>query len=469
MKYLHAFIGGFERYHYFVGAALLFLTTILFMGWAVQVSATDGYSAESTESTITGTTATITWTAPSDRVTRIGWVGIYDRNASDSQFTRWTYINSAANSGTVTFTNLPPGTYEARFYSGSGYDRQTTSPTFTIAGDDDTPDPDPNPNPDSGGTDDYALTLSASSISVGGNITVTFEAPTNSNRSADWIGLYKVGATNQQYEAWRYTGASASGALSFAVTTTGQYEFRYLKNNGYIVVAVSSPITVSGAVAQCAITNLDAITNYPPSNGPIVAFGDSLTAGVGATPSQDYVSQLSRLAEVPIINTGIPGDTTRTALARLENDVLSRNPSTVIVWLGGNDVLVQYYDRVVRGLESPTLINLINATLNRLGSSVTNSPVIPEDETFENLETIVRTIQADGAVVILVGFSGAPFDSDLESRFAAVASETGAIYVPNALSGVIGRPSLMSDIIHPNDAGYTIVTNRIYQRLLCVQ
>jgi lysophospholipase L1-like esterase len=148
--------------------------------------------------------------------------------------------------------------------------------------------------------------------------------------------------------------------------------------------------------------------------------------------------------------------------------VLSQNPSTVIVWLGGNDILVQYYDRVIRGLESPTLIALLNLTLTRLGSGLINAPLIPIDETFENLETIVRRIQAEGAVVILVGFSGEPFNSSLESRFEEVAKDTGALYVPNALNGVIGRSSRMSDLIHPNNTGYGIVAERIYERFICV-
>ncbi len=70
----------------------------------------------------------------------------------------------------------------------------------------------------------------------------------------------------------------------------------------------------------------------------IVCFGDSLTYGTGASLGMDYPSQLSRLIGKPVINAGIPGDTTATALSRLDRDVLGRSPRIVLITLGGNDL-----------------------------------------------------------------------------------------------------------------------------------
>ena len=65
------------------------------------------------------------------------------------------------------------------------------------------------------------------------------------------------------------------------------------------------------------------IKNPRPAGENIVCFGDSLTYGTGASQGMDYPTQLSRLIGRPVINAGIPGDTTATALARLERDVLT--------------------------------------------------------------------------------------------------------------------------------------------------
>ncbi|MBN1843812.1 MAG: hypothetical protein JW883_16220 [Deltaproteobacteria bacterium] len=59
------------------------------------------------------------------------------------------------------------------------------------------------------------------------------------------------------------------------------------------------------------------IQNTNPSGENIICFGDSLTYGTGATGGMDYPSQLSSMISEPIINAGVPGDTTASALARL--------------------------------------------------------------------------------------------------------------------------------------------------------
>jgi len=58
----------------------------------------------------------------------------------------------------------------------------------------------------------------------------------------------------------------------------------------------------------------------------IICFGDSLTFGTGAAPGMDYPTQLSKMIAKPVINAGVPGDTTAKALKRLQRDVLSRSP-----------------------------------------------------------------------------------------------------------------------------------------------
>jgi lysophospholipase L1-like esterase len=83
----------------------------------------------------------------------------------------------------------------------------------------------------------------------------------------------------------------------------------------------------------------NAYINLPPTSGTgWVAFGDSLTAGVGADPGKDYPSQLSDILGVPILNQGVSGETTEDGLKRLP-DILALTPRVVLVCLGGNDGL----------------------------------------------------------------------------------------------------------------------------------
>ncbi len=462
-------VTGLFNYRYLTTFVLL-LTSFIAIG-ASALHAEEGYIVEPTQTTFTGSIVTLNWSAPTDRTIRTGWIAIYKLNAPDSQYKQWGYINSYSNSGTVTLSNVEPGTYQARLFSGSGFDRLASSPTFTV-GSTPNPDPDPDPvdpNPDpEDPVESYTLTLSSVSINPGGSITVTIKAPVSVNSERDWVGLYKVGSTNQQYIDWSYLGRGTSRSVIFAVSDADQYEFRYFENDSYDVKVISSPLTVAISVAQCSVSNLNQITNYPPSNGPIIAFGDSLTFGVGASTGQDYVSQLSRKAGVNIVNSGVSGDTTRDALARLDRDVISQDPSVVIVWLGGNDILQRYYDRVRDGVENPGLLEAIRLLILRISGKLPNSQGITENETFENLREVIERVQSNGAIVIVIGFSGGVFDANLENRYRTIANETNAIYVPNALQSIIGRPSLMSDLVHPNNIGYGLVADRVLPYLACV-
>jgi acyl-CoA thioesterase-1 len=173
------------------------------------------------------------------------------------------------------------------------------------------------------------------------------------------------------------------------------------------------------------------IKNVHPAGEHIICFGDSLTYGTGADPGMDYPSQLSRMIGRSVINAGVPGDTTDIALQRLERDVLSRSPRIVIITLGGNDLK------------------------NRLS----------KEEAFQNLKRIIEAIQAKDALVIVGGIDLPLWGSAFAVSYQEVCSQTGAILVPNVYKGIWGHHDLMSDPIHPNSQGYTIMAQRFYDAL----
>ncbi len=173
------------------------------------------------------------------------------------------------------------------------------------------------------------------------------------------------------------------------------------------------------------------VKNARPTGQSIICFGDSLTYGTGASQGMDYPSQLSRLIGRPVINAGIPGDTTATALARLDRDVLSLSPRIVLITLGGND-MKNRQDR---------------------------------DRAFRNLKTIITSIQDRGALVIIGGLDIPIWGRGFEEGYRKVADETGAVLIPDILKGLLGNPARMSDAIHPNDAGYGIMAGYFYEAM----
>jgi acyl-CoA thioesterase I len=168
-------------------------------------------------------------------------------------------------------------------------------------------------------------------------------------------------------------------------------------------------------------------TNYPPrATGPWVAFGDSLTEGYGATPGHDYPTLLGRRLGVSISNLGASGETTSDGLKRIE-DVARLQPRVVLLCFGGNDSL--------------------------------NGE--PASRTFANLGQIIDRLQSEGSFVVLIGIRSASLRDKNQAHFAKLAREKEVLYVPDMLKGLAFKPVYMADAIHPNDAGYARIADRL--------
>lgn len=173
------------------------------------------------------------------------------------------------------------------------------------------------------------------------------------------------------------------------------------------------------------------IKNYPSSGTDIVAFGDSLVQGVGASDvSKNFVSILSRKIGKPIINLGVSGNTTADGLARLE-ELDKYKPKVVLLLLGGNDYLKKF----------------------------------PQETTFKNLEKIITDLQSRGAVVVLLGVRGGLLSDKFEESFEDLSEKYDTVYVSNVLEGLITNSQYMFDGIHPNDLGYQKIADRVYPEL----
>jgi lysophospholipase L1-like esterase len=169
------------------------------------------------------------------------------------------------------------------------------------------------------------------------------------------------------------------------------------------------------------------VANLGSRGTGVIAFGDSLTAGYGAQQGEDYPSKLSSLIGTTVINAGVSGDTTESALARLDNDVLTRGPRIVIVGLGGNDFL--------QG--------------------------VPIATTERNLRSAVRAIHGAGAMVVILGFRFPTLGASYEKMYANVAGDERCLLIPDLLDGILSNPSLKSDEIHPNARGYQLMAERV--------
>lgn len=162
-----------------------------------------------------------------------------------------------------------------------------------------------------------------------------------------------------------------------------------------------------------------------PAGATVLALGDSLTSGVGASADTAYPAALARLTGWKVVNGGVSGDTSAQALARLPGLLQKHTPALVIVSIGGNDFL------------------------RRQSATTTRS----------NIRQICADAQASGAQVLLVAVPELTMLSAVGrlSDHAMYEEIAGELKVPlhsNGWSGVLGQERLRADQIHANAAGY---------------
>lgn len=152
----------------------------------------------------------------------------------------------------------------------------------------------------------------------------------------------------------------------------------------------------------------------------ILAFGDSLTQGVGAPSEQSYPAHLARELGVNVINVGNSGETSAQGLARMKALLEQHNPDLVIICYGGNDLLRR----------------------------------LPVNQLANNLDQMIQLSQAHGAQVLLVGvpkpaifLDPVPVYSDLATRY-QLAAEL------DILSDLLDDKDMKSDAVHLNGKGY---------------
>jgi acyl-CoA thioesterase-1 len=173
----------------------------------------------------------------------------------------------------------------------------------------------------------------------------------------------------------------------------------------------------------------------------VVAFGDSLTAGLGVMPDESYPAQLQARLRADgyayrVVNAGASGDTTAGGLRRVDW-ALKNKPDIVIVALGANDAL--------RGQDLASVRS--------------------------NLDGIVARFQKAGARVLIAGMEmppnyGARYTADFRRLYVEVARKRGAAFMPFLLDGVAGNPQLnQPDGIHPTAEGYRIVVDHLWPYL----
>lgn len=182
-------------------------------------------------------------------------------------------------------------------------------------------------------------------------------------------------------------------------------------------------LLAGGALVSCGRKRARA--RPVPKGAVVLALGDSLTFGTGATPDTAYPAELARLTGWEVVNAGVPGDTAAQARERLPALLDTAGAQLLILSIGGNDFLRR----------------------------------LPEAETRAHVEAICDTALARGLQVMLLAVPRPSLSAAIGSltdhpMYADIAAARAVVLQREGWSEVLADADLRSDAIHANARGY---------------
>jgi acyl-CoA thioesterase I len=168
-----------------------------------------------------------------------------------------------------------------------------------------------------------------------------------------------------------------------------------------------------------------------PPDAVILAFGDSITYGTGASPGESYPALLARLSGRKVINAGVPGEVTAAGLQRLPAELDKYRPALLLLCLGGNDFL--------RNLD--------------------------ERQAAANIRAMVQLAKGRGVETVLIGVPKPGLLPSVPSFYRKIAREMKVPCDDEVLKKILTDNALKSDYIHPNGAGYKILAESVLDLL----
>lgn len=163
-------------------------------------------------------------------------------------------------------------------------------------------------------------------------------------------------------------------------------------------------------------------------NGAVVlAFGDSLTYGTGASREEAYPAVLGRLISRQVVGAGVPGETSEQGLQRLPAVLEEVKPQLLILCHGGNDFL------------------------RRTG----------EEAAAANVREMIRLAQTQGIAVMLLATPKPGFGASKVKFYEDIARELAIPIEADVLADVLSSNKYKSDLVHPNAEGYRRIAEAV--------
>ncbi len=166
-------------------------------------------------------------------------------------------------------------------------------------------------------------------------------------------------------------------------------------------------------------------------NDVVLAFGDSLTFGTGASPGESYPAQLQALIGRKVVNAGVPGEVSADGLARLPEVLEENKPKLLLLCHGGNDFLRKMSDT----------------------------------QAAANVRSMIKLAKDRGIAVVLIATPKPGLSISPPDFYAEIAKEMAIPFDEAVLKDVLRDNALKSDLVHPNGKGYAQIAETMAKLL----
>jgi lysophospholipase L1-like esterase len=232
----------------------------------------------------------------------------------------------------------------------------------------------------------------------------------------------------------------------------------FSKTAGFTAFTCALLVTAFFSLTSCGGSSSDS------SNYTIVCFGDSITEGMSAvTPgvvdkTKSYPAYFQEKVTADVINSGVSGDTTDDALARIQTDLLDKDPDIVIICLGANDFFASEPEDLDATLA--TIKTNIQSMITQLDTKERIVFVVP----FYN-EASARDMLTDKEI------TDASEQDEIIDKCDTVFEDikntpTTNLYdielIDDIWTGVWGTANMSTDGIHPKASGYQIMADTYF-------
>lgn len=201
-------------------------------------------------------------------------------------------------------------------------------------------------------------------------------------------------------------------------------EIRRLTLMGLAAIATSGLLLVGCGPSVPSLPKLE-------TNAVVLAFGDSLTHGTGASPEESYPAVLAKLIGRKVVGSGVPGEVSETGLRRLPDVLDEVKPRLLILCHGGNDFLQR----------------------------------LDEAEAARNVRAMATLARDRGIAVAIVATPKPGLGVSRVAFYEALGRELAIPVENDVLAEVLGSRKLKSDLVHPNAEGYRRIADAVAKLL----